>query len=152
MRWLRRCLPLVPAISSLACAPDDGGSLSVPEPDPDAFVATVYPVLLRDCGFPACHGTHERFFQVFGPGRTRLDPSLAPHDPATLDEVALSLARARSMLAAPDPLLLRKPLATSQGGAGHEGDDEWGQAVYRMRSAPGYVALDAWVRSAGTPP
>lgn len=32
----------------------------------------VYTVLLRDCGYPACHGSNRRLFQVFGPGRSRL--------------------------------------------------------------------------------
>ncbi|MET0340909.1 MAG: hypothetical protein ABW252_07900 [Polyangiales bacterium] len=135
-----------------ACVEGDGGPLRVPAPSQDMFVAAVYPVLLRDCGSPDCHGTHERFFQVFGPGRTRLDPAAKPLDPPSLDELGLSYARARSMLASPDLLLLRKPLAIAQGGAGHEGDDAWNQAVYRTRTDPGYLALDAWMRSAGGTP
>jgi hypothetical protein len=152
MHWLRLCFSLSVASLALACAEIDGEVLRVPEPSYDGFVATVYPVLLRDCGFPECHGTHERFFQVFGPGRTRLDPRIPPRDPAFPEEIALSFARARSMLASPDLPLLRKPLAVAQGGAGHEGDDAWGQAVYRTRSAPGYLALEAWMRSAGGVP
>src|ERR1700755_2646142 len=37
----------------------------------NSFTNDVIPVLLRDCGFQACHGSPERFFRVWGPGRTR---------------------------------------------------------------------------------
>lgn len=152
MHWLRRCFSLTIASLSLACADLDVAQQRVPEPSYEAFVATVYPVLLRDCGFPDCHGTHDRFLQVFGPGRTRLDPRSAPRAPAAPEEIALSFERARSLLASSDLLLLRKPLAVAAGGAGHEGDDIWDQAVYRTRTDPGYLALDAWMRTAAAAP
>lgn len=127
----------------------------VPAPDADAFAATVYPVLLRDCGFPACHGDSERFFQVFGPGRTRLSPTSMPYDPVTADELALSYGRARSMLEGPDGLasapLLRKPLAKSAGGAGHEGDDVWGQPVYASAQDARWRVLKDWAFASATP-
>ena len=123
-------------------------TMRVPEPSAASFATAAYPVLLRDCGFPACHGDHARFFQVFGPGRARLSPQSMPYDPATPDELALSYARARSMLAGPDgprsALLLRKPLATSSGGAGHEGDDVWGQPVYASPDDPRWRVLRDW--------
>lgn len=125
----------------------------LPSPNAAEFQETVYPLLLRDCGFPACHGTSERFFQVFGPGRQRLSPVTAPYAPATPDELDLSYSRARSMLKGPgglsDAPLLRKPLAPSAGGAGHRGNDAWDQNVYASKRDPGYRVLQAWARSGG---
>jgi hypothetical protein len=118
------------------------------EPDVATFVSAVYPTLLRDCGFPACHGDHGRFFQVFGPGRARLSPASLPYDPATSEELELSYGRARSMLAgeggAARALLLRKPLAREAGGAEHQGDDAWGQAVYPSAQDARFRSLRDW--------
>lgn len=125
--------------------------LEVPEAELAAFASEVYPVLLADCGFPACHGDPARFFAVFGPGRTRLPPDLDAYDPPTAEEVALSYTRARSMLVSPDgprrAPLLRKPLAVSAGGAGHHGDDPWGSAIYRTKRDPRYETLFYWAIS-----
>lgn len=127
------------------------GARELPQPDYDAFASDVYPVLLRDCGSPACHGTHERFFQVFGPGRTRLSAESAAHDPSTAQERSLSYTRACSMLIDPKGIahspLLRKPLARAAGGPGHGGDDVWGRGVYASRDAPGYLTLRNWALS-----
>jgi hypothetical protein len=128
-----------------------GSKQTQPPPMPDAasFEATAYPVLLRDCAFPACHASNDRFFQVYGPGRVRLnpDPMLDVYQPATQAELQLSYERARSMLSSPkveDSLLLRKPLEASAGGAAHKGDDELGRNVYRTKQDAGYQALLLW--------
>jgi hypothetical protein len=147
---LGACLPLA------GCTLPEG-DLSVPEADPAAFELTVYPILLADCGFPACHGDPYRFFAVYGPGRRRLSSSTLPYDPATPEELALSYARARSMLVAEGgpakAPLLRKPLAVEAGGAGHAGDDPWGGPIYRTKRDPRYEALFYWATSslAGEP-
>ncbi len=125
------------------------GEVALRDVDPVEFRDTIYPILLRDCGFAACHGTHERFFSVFGPGRARLDPETAILDRVTPTELSLSFSRARSMVSAADPassLLVRKPLARVDGGAGHEGDDVWGEAVYRTSADARYAALLHWAR------
>ena len=131
-------------------APTD--PLVVPEPSPETFETNVYPVLLADCAFHGCHGTHDRFFAVFGPGRARLDPLRLAFDPATPEELALSYTRARSMLIASDgparAPLLRKPLAVDAGGAEHGGDDTWGNAVYATKRDPRYEALFFWATGA----
>lgn len=136
------------ALAWLVACGDSEPQLRVPEPDAAAFASTAYPILLRDCGFPACHGDHGRFFQVFGPGRTRLSSSTMPYDPPTSEEVMLSYTRARSMLAGENgparALLLRKPLAPEAGGAEHEGDDAWGQPVYASPEDPRFRALRDW--------
>lgn len=135
-------------VATLAgCATPDG-ELVVPGADPATFQTMVYPILLRDCGFAACHGDRRRFFTVFGPGRTRLNRDTGPYDPATADELAQTYTRARSMLLSPDGVrrspLLRKPLAVSAGGAGHRGDDHWGASVFASKSDPRFQTLFFW--------
>src|SRR3982750_2461808 len=95
-----RLLALAP-IAMLGCT-DVTTDLSVPAADPTVFRDRVYPVLLRDCGFTTCHGTKDRFFAVFGPGRQRLDDSTDIYAPVTPYELAISYTRARSMLFGPD--------------------------------------------------
>jgi hypothetical protein len=125
--------------------------LELTHPDLRLFKETAYPILLRDCGFPECHGNPKRFFRLFGPGRTRLDPSLASDDPATDDEISQSYTRAVSMLVnestLADSWLLRKPLDTLAGGSSHEGEDSWGRNVYASTDDPGYLALVRWAYS-----
>jgi hypothetical protein len=126
----------------------DTPELAIQTPDRMQFEAEVYPVLLRDCGFNACHGSGDRFFQVFGPGRARLVAGTPSVDPMTPLEVAHTYERARSMIDPADParsLLLRKPLSTMAGGAGHEGVDELGRNVYQSKIEPGYLVLQRWV-------
>ncbi len=121
-----------------------------PSPDRVMFDAEVYPVLLRDCGFPDCHGNPDRFFRLYGPGRTRLGVARL-RDAPTRDEMTASYERARSMLAsaarAEDALLLRKPLEIDRGGAAHQGIDEHGQDVYRSTESEGYRLLLRWART-----
>lgn len=130
-----------------ACA-DSDVEVKVPSPDVLSFEVSVYPILLRDCGFPACHGDTRRFFRVFGPGRTRYRPKdITPlFAPPTGEELTASYERARSMLASDgrveDSPLLAKPLIE-----GHEGHDEWGVNVYRSASDPSYQTLLRWAYS-----
>lgn len=134
--------------AAIGCV-DESTALTLATPDRVRFDQEVYPVLLRDCGFHACHGSTERFFQVFGPGRGRLDVATTkPLDAATDAERLHSYERARSMLDVKAPessLLLRKPLAVAAGGAGHEGADELGRNVYQSKTELGYAALERWV-------
>jgi hypothetical protein len=144
-RSLLLCMFLLAACGSAQTEPP-------PMPDAASFEATAYPVLLRDCAFPACHASNERFFQVYGPGRVRLnaDPMQDVYQPATAAELQLSYERARSMLSSPkveDSLLLRKPLEASAGGAAHKGDDELGRNVYRSKQDAGYQTLLQWAAS-----
>jgi hypothetical protein len=117
------------------------------------FQREVYPVMLRDCGFPACHGAPKRFFRVWGPGRTRM-PGMkgtpAALDLPTVDEISSTYSLALSMIDDSDPahsMLLRKPLAVAAGGAGHLGVDKHGRDVYRTTQDTGYVAIARWVLS-----
>jgi hypothetical protein len=146
---MKRALPL--ALLVLAACAGDTPELMLAQPDFARFESDVYPVLLRDCAFHACHGSSERFFQVYGPGRARLDAMARPIDPAAASEVMYTYNRALSMIDVNDPsgsLLLRKPLALAEGGAGHQGVDAWQRDVYVSRLEPGFVALQAWVLGA----
>jgi hypothetical protein len=120
----------------------------VPAPDYDEFALSVYPLLLRDCGFNACHGTDERFFQVFGPGRRRLSPASELFDGATEEEIEVSYQRARAMLLndgdVRDSPLLRKPVE----GGGHAGLDAEGRNVYDGRNHPDFAVLARWAEGA----
>lgn len=123
------------------------GDVALVEPDQGVFRDKVYPILLRDCAFAGCHGTHDRFFAVFGPGRARLDPTTPIYSPVTELELALTYTRTVSMI---DPdreksLLLRKPIPVGQGGAGHRGDDPWGLAVFHARDDARFVTISNWV-------
>jgi hypothetical protein len=119
------------------------------------FQTEVYPVLLRDCGFPECHGAPERFFRVYGPGRSRLPSNRTGLVPEALDapsgqELESSLQLSLSMIDANDParsLLLVKPLAEEAGGTHHMGVDNFGRNVYRTAQDEGYLAIARWVYS-----
>lgn len=150
MRYLC-CLPLL-AATIAACA-DLEGDFALATPDRAVFDARVWPILVRDCGFSACHGSEPRFFLVYGPGHERLDPAMRVAAEVTPLELQLSYDRARAMIDVDDPtrsLLLRKPLEVAAGGSGHEGTDPFGRDVYRSVGDPDYQVLVRWVL--GAPP
>jgi hypothetical protein len=134
-------LSLLGVLASACEAPE---TAVVPAPDYDAFERDVYPIVLRDCGFPACHGDEERPFRVYGPGRLRLDPEAGFDDEASSEEVWLSYQRTRSMLVSDGEVerspLLRKVLP----GGGHQGVDALGRSVYADASDESYVILWRW--------
>jgi len=110
----------------------------------------VFPVLQRDCGFNTCHGSADRFFRVFGPGRVRLKADTAAFDGVTGDEASASFQSALAMIDAEHPersLLLKKPLALEAGGATHGGADPYGRNVYRTVNDEGYIAIARFVFS-----
>lgn len=122
----------------------DAAAPVVPAPSRAAFARDVYPILLRDCGFPACHGDPLRSFHLFGPGRLRLDADTDPLDPPTEDELAISYERTRAMLLRPagegEVLLVRKPGP----GGGHRGIDANGRNVYGAVDDPALRTIAAW--------
>ena len=146
------------ALACALCACSETPELrsSNPRPDGVEFVEAVYPLLLRDCSFAACHGANERFLQIYGPGRNRLDPDTHQDDPMLLEEVMYSYDRARSMLGTAanpsDSLLLRKPLEIAAGGQSHRGADALGRNVFLSRSSDGYSTLHHWAGTFGDPP
>jgi hypothetical protein len=142
----------------LAGCGDHAAPVILPLRDFAPFRVNVYPVLLRDCGFPACHGSPDRLFRVYGPGRTRLPLAGVPLGSLDLpsgDELGASWQLARSMIDERDlsrSLLLRKPLSVEIGGAGHMGFDNFGRDVYRSTQDGGYQTIARWVFTPGTPP
>jgi len=149
----RKCLLCMLALGCVACA-DEAGNARFNKLNAAQFRTEVYPVLLRDCGFPTCHGSTDRFFQVWGPGRGRLDPTKRAFDLTTGAELSTSYQLALSMVDGKHPersLLLRKPLAREAGGAGHEGVDKFGRNVYRSANDQGYLAIARWVFSQPVP-
>jgi len=147
-------LALVSALALGSGCTTESQSAKPAERDFRQFRDEVYPVLLRDCGFNACHGAGERFFRVVGPGRARLDPALRAFDLPSGDEVGLTYALARSMIDDKKPersLLLRKPLAIEAGGAGHLGADKFGRNVYRTVNDAGYLIIARWVLGLAAP-
>lgn len=140
-------------LGASACQQANDSLDSPPDLDLELFSTQVYPVLLRDCGFNrVCHGDPGRFLHVLGPGRTRVDPSLEPDQPATAIELQISYERARAMVATTDVLtsspLLTKPLDPSAGGVGHKGVDAYGNNVYTTKTAENYAILVQWALSA----
>ncbi len=127
-------------------------SVQLEELSPDAalFEAEVYPILLRDCAFFACHGNSDRFFRIYGPGRLRISDTLEYFDPPTPAEIEHTYERARSMLrgvhGVDDSVLLRKPLDANAGGSGlgHRGTDTWGHNVYRSQEDVAYQTIRRW--------
>jgi hypothetical protein len=138
------------ALSLAACASDPTWSGDLGRADFAVFQAEVYPVLMRDCGFANCHGVEQRAFQVWGPGRSRLDSD----DGNIIEQEQLrTYARALSMLYTDGsrPLsespLLTKPLEVSAGGSTHGGVDRYGRNIYRTRNDIGFQALARWAQS-----
>ena len=149
-------IALVLALSvATGCAFTPGGPADPPEPDRAFFDEEIYPLLLRDCAFPACHASRDRFFRVFGPGRARLSPERALGGPATDAEREEAYHRARSMLASvsrpEDSLLLRKPLEVDRGGAPHMGIDQHGRDLYASPDDPAYQLILEWARTGSAP-
>ena len=148
---MRRTPPITAVLLAL-CAPFAGCSEDQPAPEladrEFRDFQLVYPILLRDCGFHACHGASDRFFQVVGPGRVRLDADSEAFDGATGTEASASYQSALTMLDAEHPersLLLLKPLAIEAGGASHGGNDAFGRNVYRTAQDEGYLAIARFV-------
>jgi hypothetical protein len=133
-------------VATLGCF--TGAPPFVPGPDFEQFRTEIYPLLLRDCGFNACHGNEDRYYQVFGPGRMRIDEEMDLFLPPTEEEIEVSYERARAMLLTRDDVLdsplLRKPVE----GGGHAGLDGQGRNVYAGRNDPEFLVLLEWARGA----
>lgn len=149
-----RCVVLACTALVFAGCTDAGEGWQPPE---HAFrdFQVVAPILQRDCGFHTCHGSEDRFFRIYGPGRARLDPETLAYDGLTGDEASASFTSALSMIDArnlEESLLLRKSLAVEAGGAEHGGVDRFGRNVYRTVDDEGYLAIERFVLSVAEEP
>lgn len=144
---------LLCAIALASGCTDTSGETAISNHNYSQFGAEVYQVLLRDCGFPACHGNSDRIFRVYGPGRVRLPLNgeiPGPFESATVAEIRRTFQLAQAHRNAEDPaqsMLLRKPLAAEAGGTSHQGVDQYGRDVYRTEADNGYVVIARWVFS-----
>lgn len=145
----RGALRSVLLLAVAACGQELGPAAELRDVDTQAFETDVYPILLRDCAMSECHGADGRLFGIVGPGRVRLSKDTGPLEPATPDEIRVSLSRARSMLEQDavelSPLLV-KPLAKAAGGASHKGSDRFGRNVYLSRDDARWEAIARWAR------
>jgi hypothetical protein len=139
------------------CHGDPGWSGQLTPASAALFQSAAYPVLMRDCAFSECHGAPNRYLQIFGPGRTRLDPLTKTDEPPTPAELEASYARAVSLLATEGRAdvtqspLLRKPLEARAGGVAHRGVDDYGRNVFKDQSDPDYMTLLDWALTLATP-
>jgi hypothetical protein len=153
---------LILSLAAVGCSEEMGDHATFPVGNDFEFTDVVLPVLQRDCGFQTCHGSPERFFRVYGPGRTRLplDPTMCTDKlmvpPCNFDDLNgnerdYSRMSAQSMIDIDNPadsLLLRKPLAVEAGGSDHEGVDKFGRNVYRTQNDEGWKIILRWVTAA----
>lgn len=139
-----------------------------PAPDRAVFEQTIYPVLLRDCAFPDCHGDPDpadvmgdpypegRFFRVHGPGRSRLAAETGISAPLVPEEVEAAYQRSISMLASTNDcdtsLFVGKPLEVDQGGMPHRGADKNGRNLYPNKQNYTFRVLRAWACGEPIPP
>src|SRR5262245_44206794 len=110
---MRAALAILLSLGCAACANDPQG-WQQPERSFMQYRTEVFPVLLRDCGFHTCHGSSERFFRIWGPGRARMNPATRAFDITTGPEISTGYQLVLSMVDARHPersLILRKPLA-----------------------------------------
>lgn len=139
------------SLAAVGCAQEEPWELTGTSTSSKAFSEGVYPVLLRDCAFFACHGSTDRLFQVWGPKRHRINdlPLTGAQERARItQEMTATFNMAVGFVDVNDPgnlLLLRKGLDAQAGGTGHLGLDKYGRNVYRSGSSPGYVTLAKWV-------
>lgn len=138
-------------LAAVGCAEDEPWQLTETSTSSPLFSDGVYPVLLRDCAFFACHGSTDRLFQVWGPKRHRINELELSGNAERMridQERQKTFDMAIGFVDINNPgnsLLLRKGLDAQAGGTGHLGLDKYGRNVYRSASSPGYVALAKWV-------
>ena len=139
------------SLAAVGCTEEEPWKITESSTTSLLYTEGVYPVLLRDCAFFACHGSTDRLFQVWGPKRHRIDdlPLTGDDERRRIDaEMQQTFNMAIGFVDINDPgnsLLLRKPLDSQAGGTGHLGLDKYGRNVYRSASSPGYIALAKWV-------
>ncbi len=147
------------ALLCVGCSLDTGSSsATLPDVDYTYYVQRVQPILEHRCAFFACHGSRDRFFQIYQEVRLREipdpDPLLEAPLPLTQSELERNFRQTAGLLFGlgdpEDSLLFSKPLAegTRHGGASlFQGPD-----VFLNREDPDYKTLLQWARGARAEP
>ena len=136
-------------LATAGCDEVDNPYFPFPEPSHDLYVATVQPVVDRECAFVGCHGALERTLTLYAVEFLRAP---APFAGAPLSEGKLSpgeLAwnydamrmRLIGETSADDARLLLKCLDPEQGGIAHADT-----VVFATRDDPGFVRLRDWIQ------
>jgi hypothetical protein len=140
-------------VSAAACtavdnvqATDPASSLSEP-----VFRCKVEPILIRQCSYNACHGLAGTALRVYSPGKLRkdqagnIDALIAQlTDAEHHDNFESAAGFAFGTTSVEDNFLLRKPLASSDGGYEHAGG-----AIFTSGSDPQLVAILSWLSGQG---
>ena len=117
------------ACSPVENAPAPGLVAALDEP---VFRCRIEPILVRDCGYLACHGQAGSPLRLYSMGKLRLGDSstlAARTAPITDAERHLNFLSAQAFAVAgvdpEDSWLVRKPLPSSAGGFAHLGGAIW---------------------------
>jgi hypothetical protein len=153
-----RAHPVLVAAALLAAA-SAGCNTVDNEPAPDqidaldeaAFRCTVEPILIRDCGYLACHGQAGAPLRLYSIGKLRLGPSTTLGErtaPLTAAERHLNFLSAQAFAwagtAADDNWLVEKPMPSADGGYAHLGGAIWdGPDDARVRAITAWLEGDA---------
>jgi hypothetical protein len=148
-------VPFVVGLFVAGCGEHTGSdSASLPDVDYEYFVAHIQPILEHRCAFFACHGSADRFLQVYQEARFRENPDPDPifeaPAPLTPEELRRNFEQTAGMLYGfsdpEDSPLFSKPL---QGGTRHAGATLFGGPdVFLSREEPDYQTLLRWARGA----
>ena len=151
-------VPVVVGLFAGACGEHTGSdSASLPDVDYDYFVRHIQPILEHRCAFFACHGSRERFLQIYQETRLRENPDPNPifqaPAPLTPEELQRNFEQTAGMLYGfDDPQaspLFSKPL---QPGTRHAGATLFeGPDVFLNREDPDYQTLLRWACGARLP-
>ena len=152
------CVLLVAVLIACGCGEHTGSDYgSLPNVDYDYFVKHIQPILEHRCAFFACHGSRERFLQIYQEVRLREIPD--PHPifeaiaPLTAEELQRNFEQTSGILYGfddpQDSPLFSKPL---QPGTRHAGATLFGGPdVFLNREDPDYQTLLRWARGARLP-
>ena len=159
-RRLRRLVrvSLVAGLLAVACGEHTGSdTASLPDVDYVYYVKHIQPILEDRCAFFACHGSRERFLQIYQEVRLRENPDPNPifeaPAPLTREELQRNFEQTAGILYGfedpQDSPLFSKPLqpGTRHGGATLFG----GPDVFLNRDDPEYQTLLRWARGARLP-
>ena len=157
MNTLLRTLLLLGFLAS-GCGEHAGSdSASLPDVDFEYYVQYVQPIFEHRCAFFACHGSRQRFLQIYQETRLREipdpDPIFQAPAPLTPSELQRNFEQTRGILYGfedpQDSPLFSKPLQT---GTRHAGATLFGGPdVFLNRDDPDYQTLLRWARGARLP-